>query len=852
MADSVVRLRVDSAEFDAKLKRATDGLNRMMENAKRNGAEFARASEEEVKFARALGNLSTVALDANGKMRELTRAFTDISVHYKELTDQEKQTPYGQALSASLGELKNRIDETKTHLSEVNIELGNTSRTGGETGGVLDQLAGKFSQNIAKLTSLGAALAAGKAALDVAKDAFFASEASVDEWGRTMDSSRSLYEGFLTALNTGDISGYLSNMGAIAQAAREAYNELDRLGTMGRIQAPQISNQQTENDRLRTMLMTGRYIPSLTGGVDVFNGKRLQAGQTLPPEFLRRIEGQLTTGVDKVVGLVSNEVKQTGKAIEAVYNRQSKELGMSLSEFKKGTSSMAEFDKRLAGYDKYQKWQADAQAEMARQGGRGYVSDKNNPYRQYKTWGVFRVDGDRYNEITELIARRNQQAAQAYGMQGQAYRTINRINGVTPRGLLSGGGGVGVGGAGGGGGSSVVKTEEQLNDEKIRSLTAEYVRATDERRTAIQSEIKGLQDRNAEIQRLKDEAQGKIKVFEPGTMEFYQDSLKTLQKELLTLREKGADPIEIDFKTDEIKEVQKEIDRLNGKVTVEVELKRPPSLEEQIRTELAASIEKADYTMMANLMREQIKYGLESVDFTPLQEALAEGMNIPDETWQAIIDRFNEQLKDKGIALSADFDSGSLKEGAQGGEDTLKNMDKLFNGLSSVANGLQQLGVKLPEGVKNVMGVVQGLMTTINAVNSIISLFSTSTATAQVAATTGNTIALGALTAAVAANTTALSVNSAFSLIPFKGGGIVPHAASGYMVPGNDYSDRTPVLVSSGELILNRAQQGNLAEQLSGGGLGNMQLEARVSAEDLIFVLNNNGLRRGYGKFIHD
>ena len=120
------------------------------------------------------------------------------------------------------------------------------------------------------------------------------------------------------------------------------------------------------------------------------------------------------------------------------------------------------------------------------------------------------------------------------------------------------------------------------------------------------------------------------------------------------------------------------------------------------------------------------------------------------------------------------------------------------------------------------------------------------------AATTGNTIALGALTAAVAANTTALSVNSAFSLIPFKGGGIVPHAASGYMVPGNDYSDRTPVLVSSGELILNRAQQGNLAEQLSGGGLGNMQLEARVSAEDLIFVLNNNGLRRGYGKFIHD
>ena len=832
MADVITRLKLESGEFDSKIKRATQGLLQMEQDFRKVGGTLGILEQDQKKFVQSLGQMQTVSTTVRGKIGELSSAYTELSVQYKRLTDEEKRGDYGRALTASLEQLKTRIAESKAQLAEVNSELGNTSRTGGETGGVLDQLAGKFSQNIAKLTSLGAALAAGKAALDVAKDAFFASEASVDEWGRTMDSSRSLYEGFLTALNTGDISGYLSNMGAIAQAAREAYNELDRLGTMSRIQSPQISNQQTENDRLRTMLMTGRYIPSLTGGVDVFNGKRLQAGQTLPPEFLRRIEGQLTTGVDKVVGLVSNEVKQTGKAIEAVYNRQSKELRMSLSEFKKGTSSMAEFDKRLAGYDKYQKWQADAQAEMARQGGRGYVSDRNNPYRQYKTWGVFRVDGDRYNEITELIARRNQQAAQAYGMQGQAYRTINRINGVTPRGLLSGGGGAG-GAGGGGGGSSVVKTEEQLNDEKIRSLTAEYVRATNERQAVIREEIKGLQDRNAEIQRLKDEAQGKIKVFEPGTMEFYQDALKTLQKELLTLREKGADPIEIDFKTDEIKEVQREIDRLNGKVTVEVELKRPPSLEEQLRTEISDQNVAADEASLRSLMKTTIANNIDGIDFTAVREKMVEGLNIPDEEWQTIVDAINEKLVAMDLEpIKLNFETGSVSKEGKAVTDSWKSAAQA---VQSVGQAMQQI----EDPVAKVAGIVGQAIATI-ALTFAQSLKGTVTPWDWIAAAAAGTATMVSTIAAI---------KSATSSQKFSEGGIVrgtSYSGDNIAMNGGD------VRVNAGELILTRAQQGAIADQLQGGGGFGGELTARVTAEDIIFILNNNGLRRGYGKFIND
>jgi hypothetical protein len=56
--------------------------------------------------------------------------------------------------------------------------------------------------------------------------------------------------------------------------------------------------------------------------------------------------------------------------------------------------------------------------------------------------------------------------------------------------------------------------------------------------------------------------------------------------------------------------------------------------------------------------------------------------------------------------------------------------------------------------------------------------------------------------------------------------------------------------VNSGELILNRAQQGNLASQLEGGGIGNLHLDTIISGEDIRVVLKNNGRRTGRGEYI--
>lgn len=433
MADVITRFKLETTQYDSKLRDTVKGLKDVIHLHELAGKDFKEFSDSQVQAARSLGQMATNATNAKDKVKELVSSYNDMSRTYNEMSETMKKSEGGKTLASSLEQLQKRIKDAK---AEMNA-----------TPGILDKMASKLTVNVDAIKLFNVGLQAAKGALSVAKDAFFASEATVDEWGRTIDASKSLYEGFLTALNTGDISGYISRINDIVAAARAAYNELDRLGTMKRIQAPQMSAQQTENERMRMMIQTGRYIAPIDGrGNAVYNGRVMQNGDLLSPAQIKAIERQLQGGMQKVVTLVSNEVRQSTKAINAVYDRQAKELGLSLKEFRAGTSSMAEFDKRIAGYQQYRSFEREHTTYDSRSG----ISHRDNvanPYEAFKSWGVFRVDGDRYNQLVQLIQQRDQQMAQAYGMQSQNYRAINRVEGITPRQLMGGGGG--AGGAGG-------------------------------------------------------------------------------------------------------------------------------------------------------------------------------------------------------------------------------------------------------------------------------------------------------------------------------------------------------------------------------------------------------------------
>ena len=63
--------------------------------------------------------------------------------------------------------------------------------------------------------------------------------------------------------------------------------------------------------------------------------------------------------------------------------------------------------------------------------------------------------------------------------------------------------------------------------------------------------------------------------------------------------------------------------------------------------------------------------------------------------------------------------------------------------------------------------------------------------------------------------------------------------ATGGMVEGNTYSgDQIPAMLNAGEVVLNKAQQGNLASQLEGGGMRNMNLSGRIRGTDIILSVD--------------
>ena len=228
MADFIARLKVDSQEYDNKIKNAVQGLQHLERSARDAGKSLNDASKEQVEYVRSLGSMETKATSARGKLSELTKGYTELSMQYRRMTDEEKRGDYGKGLAQSLDQLRGRISGLKGDLKDVTSELGDG---GGGLSSVLDAVAGKLGVPVEMFTKLGAAAAGIGAALKIAGDALKQNEQFMDEWGATVESAKGLYDGFLNALNTGDFSGFFRSMDDIVLAARAAYDAMDELGT---------------------------------------------------------------------------------------------------------------------------------------------------------------------------------------------------------------------------------------------------------------------------------------------------------------------------------------------------------------------------------------------------------------------------------------------------------------------------------------------------------------------------------------------------------------------------------------------------------------------------------------------
>lgn len=457
MADVITRFKLETTQYDSKLRDAAKGLSEYTKQATMAGNEFGKFTQKNVEVARSFGTIATSASNSKDKVKELVGAYNDVAKAYNALTKDQQSSDFGKALAQSMNTLKGRISEAKT-------EMNGTSS-------VLDSLKGKFMINVDALKLLNWGLTAAKKALDVAKDAFFANETNVDNWGRTVASAEGIYDSFLQTLNTGDFSGFLSRIGEVISSSKEAYNALDELNTRMTVINPERTRLQARATELRATIRR--------------SGKDSEAGKAAQQELMQ-LEGKLTEAF-------RTESKLNMNAFKAEVDKKLKGAGIKLDK--------QSYDFLMRSFS------SDRDYRRLAQNARGSI---DMVYDDEATGLGHQVDNRNMNQkLLDLFTDKWRQQYSpllnaAFSARGSAASTMLS----NARYLNNGGSGRG---SGGGGNTERQKTEEQLNSEKIQALTQEYLKATEERKAAIRSEIKVLQDRNAEIQHMKDEATGKYK-----------------------------------------------------------------------------------------------------------------------------------------------------------------------------------------------------------------------------------------------------------------------------------------------------------------------------------------------------
>ncbi len=757
MADVITRFKLETTQFDSKLRDASKNIAQLTNHLSLAGKDFDKFAKNNVEAAKSLGSIQSGATNLKDKLKDLVGAFNETARAYNSLTQEQKNTDFGRALASSLQELHGRIRETKEELSS--------------TGGVLSSLKEKFVINFDATKMLSMGLQACNAALGVVKDAFLSSESNIDEWGRTVKSAEVAYDTFLNALNTGNWSNFFQNLSTAIQGGRDLYDALDRLGSVRANNEAAIALVEAEIQKLRVLKQQGKdvddKIKDATDRLRKLRGEAVKAGVNAGKTDIR------TTLRNQVNARNTTGVQVTDSQLGAAANRVLKE----------GQSYIDGMAKLVRYYENSSKFQTPTVNYMG-VGGQASISNQFDLSKLSKTQQQQYLIAKAITEGETKIQQGIGIFAQAVREGGQANREQFRNNRYALQ------------GSGGGGGSTTTKEKELTIQQQIAELEKEAYTASEERRAEIAIQVKELDKELERQKQIRNEIHGivadvKEVAMATGFSGVTQNGIsawKSAQQSALGGQQIGSQG----FNT------------------------------------IAANI--VDTTTLQTVLNESIKNGITIAPDTVegLWEQILNCANIPDNVWQELQEFINAQLQELGIEpIKLDLNTGGLQKVVKESKDMQKEWQAAASAISAVGSAMSQ--------IENPAAKVAG--TIAQAIASVALGYAQATTQA---ASMGPWAWIAFAAAGLATMVTTISqIKSAT-----KGG-----FAEGGIVPGNNYSgdmlNTASYGINSGELILNRAQQNNIASQLENGNGNSGTTVATVTAESIKMVLKNGASRRG-------
>lgn len=805
MADSIIRLRVESQEYDQKLKRATEGLQRYIDSCKKAGGTLEVVEKDTEAYTRALGRMEASSRTANGKINEMKTAFTELSLRYRKLTDEEKASPFGRALSHSLDQLKGRIRESQGELRGINAEMVKGGSAASQFNSILGELGGRLgvsSELTSMLTSgtIGMTAAIGTAATAVA---YAAKQFSA--YNKEL-----AYQGQITSVTTGlkgpDADRMTSAMRALSRTYsvdfREAVNAANTL----------MSQFGVTGEEAISIIKDG-----MQGMIAGDGGKLLQLIQQYAPAF-----HDAGVSASELVAVINNSEGGlfTAENMNAIV--------MGIKNIRLMTEPTAQALAKL-GVDGH---------EMTKQLTDGSLS-------------IF----DALKQVSEAITQAGtssqevgQVMQQVFGRQGamagtnlaEAIRTLNTNLEETKRqtGEL-------------GQAYADLQTANEDLERAMRSLFS--VNGWEEWTVLLETRTKKALA--TVLQGVKDLAPAMLRVagfwadLIPGAGPFIGRWLDNKGKEMLlpqrhpAMAQQGMYGL---MSTDNPIIAHLEMQRrlLEGNKTQQgtspvippVVPSRTPTASPRSSRTPSNPVDLSSIVMPVTPVSVKDRGADNIWGFSRYQQNWQkekEGYSADD--WKEII---TGKKSEKGEEDKDDKKEEKKERKKQ--TTALERVTKAVSGLTTVMSGLEALGIELPKGMEQVVGVIQSLCTIAQGVNTIIQAIS-------VPSETANTISLDALTSAVTANTIAIMARP-FSKggIAFEKGGVL-HAATG-VIAGQSYAgDKIPVAINSGEMVINQADQRKLFDAIHGDqiGMALAGMKLVLKGEDIYLAQKN--YKKGVG-----
>ena len=703
-------------------------------------------------------------------------------------------------------------------------------------------LDGAMQQSVKSIMKVGAQYvgfgAAVAGAMKVAKDAFFNNEAQLDEWGRTVEASKGLYEGFLSALNNADISGYITNMSEIVSAARDAYDALDDLNTF------KAFNQV---NKARNKAGYAEALANYKENPTADNKKVLKEAN------------------DKVVKDLTDEAKRSDKAYDKALKSLATKRGLS-GQAKKDFVELFKsktFEELKGIRDQYSensnvfetgylgKERKFNGKRVANVNGMGYYSLGANlgiqdmTKEEQKTYQMAKALYQVNDEEIDALQKMGATAFDLRESTSQQTRQFNRLAGnngkVTDPNKPT---------------KTKVKPEEVYPVESMKGLQKELQDLQKEQALATdtaewkeyQKQIDKVTDRIAILKGelpkdkqaeftftadISDVAE-KLKdvegvVVKPETMTITANTQEAMNKVEEATRDIEGRQMTLHVKADV------DLDKLFPDREVDTYAPDMTALEaakQSMREKLAADQTFIDENSFTNLLQVAVQNGIDSLDpdFSHIREQMAEGMDVSDTAWKSLEDKINEQLAALNIdPIKIDVKTGDVKTAKDIGAEMADEYRK-------AANAIGQLGAamsSIDDPAAKVFGIVA------QAIATVAQTF---------AASLGRTVGpWDWIAAALAGTATMISTISAI-----KSATAGSYAEGGFITGGAGVGDAVPILANQGEYVMNQNELGYVAGMVDSirdnGGGG--ESGTYTNGETIVMGVNAFGRRNGWGELM--